>query len=98
MEPKFKIWLEQDGEVLVGNGKIGLLQRIDDTGSIHKAAEPIGMSYRHAWGFVQKIEKRSGLKFLETQVGGREGGGARLTPEGKAFLVKYAEFPQGLDD
>jgi molybdate transport system regulatory protein len=98
MEPKFKIWLEQDGEVLAGNGKIGLLKRIGDTGSIQKAADQMGMSYRHAWGFIQKAEKRSGIKFLETQVGGRDGGGARLTPQGKDFLERYSKFREGLDD
>ena len=48
MEIKFKCWLEKDGEVLVGNGKVGLLKRIDELGSIQRAAEEKGMSYRHA--------------------------------------------------
>jgi molybdate transport system regulatory protein len=98
MELKFKVWLEKDGEVLVGNGKVGLLQRIDELGSIQRAAEKNGMSYRHAWGMIQKIEKRSGFKFVETQVGGKEGGNARLTPQGKEFLNQYSAFRRGLDE
>jgi molybdate transport system regulatory protein len=98
MELKFKVWLEKDGEVLVGNGKVGLLQRIDELGSIQRAAEKNGMSYRHAWGMIQKIEKRSGFKFVETQVGGKEGGSARLTPQGKEFLNQYSAFRRGLDE
>jgi molybdate transport system regulatory protein len=98
MEIKFKAWLEEGGEVLMGNGKIGLLQRIDELGSIQKAAEKYGMSYRHAWGMIQKIEKRSGCKFVETQVGGKEGGSARLTPDGKKFLKQYSAFRQGLNE
>jgi len=98
MEIKFKVWLEKDGEVLVGNGKVGLLKVIDELGSIQKAAERKGMSYRHAWGMIQKIEKRTGFKFVETQVGGKEGGSARLTPRGKEFLNQYETFRSGLDE
>ena len=98
MNIKFKFWLEKDGEVLVGNGKVGLLGRIEELGSIQKAAEKHGMSYRHAWGMIQKIEKRSGFKFVETQVGGKDGGSAKLTPQGKEFLKQYDAFRKGLNE
>ncbi len=98
MEIKFKVWLEKDGEVVVGNGKVSLLKMIDEMGSIQSAADKMGMSYRHAWGMIQKIENRAGFKFLETQVGGKEGGSARLTPQGKAFLDQYDAFKNGLDE
>jgi len=97
MEPKFKVWLEKDGEVIVGNGKIGLLNLIKDLGSIQKAAQEYGMSYRHAWGMIQKMQKRSGVKFVETEVGGKDGGRARVTPRGREFLSQYAKFEKGLD-
>jgi molybdate transport system regulatory protein len=95
---KFKFWLERDGEVLVSDGKAGFLSSIGEFGSIQKAAEKIGMSYRHAWGIIQKIERRAGFKFVETQVGGKDGGSAHLTPEGKQFLEKFAKFRRGLDE
>ncbi len=98
MEVKFKVWLENKGEVVLSNGKFGILKKIDQLGSIQKAAEEFGMSYRHAWGMLQKIEKRSGLKLLETQIGGREGGGAKLTPKGKTFLAQYETFSKGLGE
>ena len=74
MEAKSKVWIEAGGEVVAGDGKMDLLKLIDETGSIQKAAGQKGMSYRHAWGFLQKMEKRGGIKLVETQVGGREGG------------------------
>jgi len=98
MEIKYKVWLEKDGEVVVGNGKVGLLEMVNDLGSIQKAAEKMGMSYRHAWGMIQKIEKRSGFKLVETQVGGKEGGGARLTLQGNELLNQYSAFRKGLDE
>jgi molybdate transport system regulatory protein len=98
MQVKSKVWIEVGGEVVAGDGKINLLERIEETGSIQKAAGEIGMSYRHAWGFLQKMEKRGGIKLVVTQIGGREGGGAKLTPQGKDFLRRYSAFREGLDE
>ena len=98
MQVKSKVWIEASGEVVAGDGKVDLLERIEGTGSIQKAAGEIGMSYRHAWGFLQKMEKRGGIKLVETQIGGREGGGAKLTPAGKDFLRRYSAFREGLDE
>lgn len=98
MEAKSKVWIEVGGEVVAGDGKMDLLNRIDETGSIQKAAGQKGMSYRHAWGFLQKMEKRGGIKLVVTQIGGREGGGAKLTPQGKDFLRRYSAFREGLDE
>jgi molybdate transport system regulatory protein len=97
MQVKSKVWIEAGGEVVAGDGKVDLLGKIEETGSIQKAAKEIGMSYRHAWGFLQKMEKRGGIKLVETQVGGREGGGAKLTLPGKEFLKRYSAFREGLD-
>ena len=48
MQVKSKVWVEAGGEIVAGDGKINLLERIEETGSIQKAAGEIGMSYRHA--------------------------------------------------
>lgn len=87
MEIKAKFWIENDGEVVLGGGKTDLLLAVERTGSIQRAAEELGMSYRHAWGVIKKIEKRAGFKLLETKLG-RKDGGAHLTPKGKEFVGK----------
>jgi len=89
MEIKAKFWIENKGEVVVGAGKTELLLAVDRLGSIQQAAEEFGMSYRHAWGALRKIEQRAGFKIIDTKPGGRDGG-ARLTPKGKEF-VKVAD-------
>ena len=86
MEIRVKFWIENNGEVVVGGGKAALLRAIDRLGSIQGAADEFGMSYRHAWGAIKKIEKRAGFKIVDTKLGGKEGGGARLTEKGKAFV------------
>jgi len=86
MEIKAKFWIENKGEVVLGGGKTALLLALDRFGSIQRAADEFGMSYRHAWGAIRRIEKRAGFKIVDTKLGGKEGGGARLTPKGKAFV------------
>ncbi len=86
MEIKAKFWIENRGEVMLGGGRTALLLAVDRLGSIQRAADEFGMSYRYAWGVIKKIEKRAGFKMVETKLGGRNGGGAKLTPKGKAFI------------
>lgn len=98
MEIKVKIWVEQKGEVVAGDGKIRLLKLIERHGSIQKAAQENGMSYRHAWGAIRKMEMRSGLKLVETRTGGKAGGGASLTGPGREFVGRYALLSAGLKE
>jgi molybdate transport system regulatory protein len=88
MEIKAKFWIENNGEVVLGGGKASLLLAVDRLGSIQRAADEFKMSYRHAWGVIRKIEQRAGFKIVETKLGGKDGGGARLTPKGKEFIGK----------
>jgi molybdate transport repressor ModE-like protein len=87
MEIKAKFWIENKGEVVMGGGKTDLLLTVDRLGSIQRAAGEFGMSYRHAWGAIKKIEQRAGFKILDTKLGGK-GGGAQLTPKGREFIGK----------
>ena len=86
MEIKAKFWIENKGEVVLGSGKAALLLAVDRFGSIQRAADEFGMSYRHAWGAIKKIEQRAGFKIVDTKLGGKEGGGARLTTKGRVFV------------
>ncbi len=88
MEIRTKFWIENKGEVVLGGGKTALLLVVDRLGSIQRAADQFGMSYRHAWGVIRKIEQRAGFKIVETKLGGKNGGGARLTKEGRSFIKK----------
>jgi molybdate transport system regulatory protein len=85
MEIKAKFWIENKGEVVLGGGKAALFLAVDRLGSIQRASDEFGMSYRHAWGAIRKIEQRAGFKILDTRLGGKDGG-AQLTPKGKEFI------------
>jgi molybdate transport system regulatory protein len=84
-----RVWIEdEEGKVLMGEGRALFLELIDRTGSINKAAKTLGMSYRALWGKLKTTEKALGFKFIRSE--GRAG--SFLTPEGKQFLENYREL------
>jgi molybdate transport system regulatory protein len=91
MKAVLKIWLDQEGKVF-GDGPYELLRGIEATGSLHKAAAQMEMSYSKAWKLLQMIEQRLGFKLLEREVGGRAGGGSRITPGANDLMSCYALF------
>jgi molybdate transport system regulatory protein len=91
MKVSYKIWLDRNGKAF-GEGPHELLKRVEETESLHRAAQQMAMSYSKAWKLIQSVEKRLGFSLLEKKVGGRSGGGSQVTPEGKAFLRRYERF------
>jgi molybdate transport system regulatory protein len=73
----------------LGPGKIKLLQAIADEGSISGAGRALGMSYRRAWELVADLNECFGRALVDTQMGGKKGGGAQLTPFGKELVKHY---------
>lgn len=97
MQPKFNVWLEKDGDVVLSQWRVKLLETIAETGSISAAAEKLGVPYRRAWEKLQEIEQGLGTKVVETAVGGPGGGGAQLTQAGRSAIEKFHAFADGLE-
>jgi molybdate transport system regulatory protein len=73
----------------IGPGKIALLEAIHETGSISAGARKIGMSYRRAWLLVEQINTALAQPAVTAAPGGRQGGGAALTPSGLELIELY---------
>ena len=74
----------------MGLGRVRLLENIKKTGSITKGAKEMKMSYRQAWQMVEDMNKRSDKPLVEKILGGKGGGGARVTEAGeKALKIFY---------
>jgi molybdate transport system regulatory protein len=73
----------------IGPGKIELLEKIAELGSISAAGRAMDMSYRRAWRLVEEINAIFGKPLVESQAGGRRGGGAKLTPVGVALVTRF---------
>jgi molybdate transport system regulatory protein len=77
------------GGPAMGPGKAELIARIEQTGSISAAARAMGMSYRRAWQLVEALNWDYREPVIETAVGGRRGGGARVTAFGKQLARRF---------
>ena len=75
-----------------GHGKAKLLEAISLHGSISAAAREIGMSYRRAWLLTNAMNQDFQLPLMESSLGGKGGGGAKLTDEGHKVLKLYLEI------
>jgi molybdate transport system regulatory protein len=78
----------------MGPGKAELIERIDATGSISAAARAMRMSYRRAWQLVEALNGDFREAVIETAVGGRRGGGARVTPFGRRLAASYRSMEE----
>ncbi len=86
---KSRIWIEADGNVLLGEGRVRLLKAIELTGSLSKAAKTLGMSYKKAWSLIDAVNKRAEHPVTTSNIGGKGGGGATLTPYGKSLVNTF---------
>ena len=77
------------GAAAMGPGKAELVERIRRTGSISAAARGMGMSYRRAWQLVESLNDAFREPVVATAVGGKRGGGARVTAFGARLLARF---------
>jgi molybdate transport system regulatory protein len=73
----------------LGPGKIELLERIAELGSISAAGRVFGMSYRRAWTLVDELNNMFTSPLVRAAPGGTGGGGARLTALGERIVREY---------
>jgi molybdate transport system regulatory protein len=87
--PVLSIRIDLDAEGRIGPGKIRLLECIHSHGSISAAGRAMEMSYKRAWDLVDEINRICGQSAVERQTGGKNGGGAALTPFGCSLVERY---------
>lgn len=73
----------------LGRGKMMLLEKIRETGSISAAGRSMDMSYRRAWLLVDAMNRMFSSPVVESQRGGKQGGGAVVTPFGEELLARF---------
>lgn len=76
----------------LGRGKIQLLEHIRDTGSISAAGRAMDMSYRRAWQLVDALNSMFREPSVLSQRGGKQGGGAVLTPFGEELIRRFRQM------
>jgi molybdate transport system regulatory protein len=74
---------------LAGNLWFTLLEKIDEHGSIAKAAKAVGVSNKTAWDTLNKINALAEKPLVDSVTGGKGGGGSSLTAEGKKIIEPF---------
>jgi molybdate transport system regulatory protein len=90
--PSLSVRIDLDAKGRIGPGKIQLLESIHACGSISAAGRAMEMSYKRAWDLVDEINRICRQAAVERQTGGRNGGGAVLTPFGISLVARYRKI------
>src|SRR5262245_19151763 len=98
-------WLTKDSINFLGDRRIALLERIDELGSLSRAAHAVKISYKTAWNAISIMNQISGEPLVVTATGGKHGGGTKLTEKGKELVEvfrtvekEHRRFVQDLSD
>ncbi len=83
------IWIEGSEGTFLGYGRVALLERIREYGSITKAAKALEISYRRAWVLIESMNRQVPKPYVVTSTGGRKGGGTTVTDEGERAIALF---------
>ena len=93
MKPVTKIiFTDDNGIKFFGEGPLRLLRCVERTGSLRAAAMEMEMAYSKASKLLKQAEHNLGFPLTTRSAGGKDGGGSRLTPEGKQWLQQYEAY------
>src|SRR5438309_6924165 len=92
-----RLWIDAGGRAALTEAGADLLEQIDALGSLSEAARRLRFSYRRAWMLLDAMNRRWEKPLVITAIGGKRGGGAKLTPLGRAVLGAYRDLQVQLE-
>lgn len=79
-------WIvDENDNMIIGEGRMKILEHVENTGSINQAAKMMKMSYKAVWSKIKYTEKHLNTKIVRSD----RKMGTRLTGDGKNLLEKY---------
>jgi len=84
-----RFWITGKNAGYIGIGRIELLEKIDELGSMSQAAKSMGMSYKKAWKLIDELNAMYDEPLIVKVQGGKSGGGSVLTPKGQCLITEF---------
>ncbi len=84
-----RLWINKSEHSFLGQGRMELLIKIKESGSITKAAKSMQMSYKAAWDAIDAMNNLSEVPLVQSSKGGKGGGGTYLTDYAKELINTY---------
>lgn len=95
---KTKVWIENDENNLhFGKGKTEILERIEQDGSIARAAENMGMSYKKAWSHIKVLQENVEDVLVISRKGRGADSGTVLTPRAREIVRNYRKLQEDVE-
>jgi len=85
-----QLLVSRDGGIIMGKGRMDILDSIDRTGSINKTAKEMKMSYKSVWSKIKSTEKNFGKPVVHAD----RVTGSSLTQDGRQLLEAYRQLTQ----
>jgi len=83
-----QLLVNDNGGIIMGNGRMQILSSIDRTGSINQTSKEMNMSYKAVWSKIKSSEKNFGKPIVLSD----KKTGTKLTDEGRNLLEKYRQL------
>ena len=92
MKSNVKARIGEEGNWFFGPGGAELLERIDEYGSVRKAASSMDLSYSKAWKIIHRSEEGWKRSLVERTTGGRGGGKSTITEDARKIIFLFREL------
>jgi molybdate transport system regulatory protein len=92
------ISLKSVNSTFIGSGKIELIEKVKELGSLSKAATEMNISYRQAWKKIQELNNFASTPLVTLKRGGLVGGYAVVTKFGDKVILNYRNLRIAFDD
>ena len=83
-----QLLINDDGGIIMGKGRMEILDSIDRTGSINQTSKEMKMSYKAVWSKIKSTEKNFGKPVVHAD----KKTGTKLTENGRKLLEKYRQL------
>ena len=97
LQPRLTVRLYTSKKAL-GPGIVRILKLVRELGTLRAAADQMAMSYSNAWSKVRACEEALGISLMQRTVGGKGGGGTKLTPEAENLIAFYEDYCRQLNE